>query len=78
MYVLSKEKPALISKYCQLPTTDAVYTMAHCLDKRFHNGNPMLHKCGSDTREFLFQAYVDDIGDIFVLVSKPILIEGNY
>lgn len=68
--------PTHVSKYCQPQTADVAYNMAHSRDKRFHNGNPMLHKCGIDTREFLFQAYVRDIGDIFVLVSRPVFVQG--
>jgi methyl-accepting chemotaxis protein len=67
-----------VSKYCQRPTGDVNYNMAHCRDRRFHNGNPMLHKCGTDTRDYLFQAYVRDIGDIFVLVSKPVFVNGKH
>lgn len=70
--------PTHVSKYCQRPTGDVDYNMAHCRDRRFHNGNPMLYKCGNDTREFLFQAYVRDIGDIFVLVSQPVFVNGTH
>jgi methyl-accepting chemotaxis protein len=70
--------PTHVSKYCQRPTGDVNYNMAHCRDRRFHNGNPMLHKCGTDTRDYLFQAYVRDIGDIFVLVSKPVFVNGKH
>ena len=38
----------------------------------------MLLKCGDDTREFLFQAYVRDVGDIFVLISKPVFVGGRH
>lgn len=70
--------PTHVSKYCQAQTADVNYNTAHCRDKRFHNGNAMLSKCGNDTREFLFQAYVRDIGDIFVLVSKPVFVDGKH
>lgn len=70
--------PTHVSKYCQRPTDDVDFNMAHCRDKRFHNGNPMLLKCGTDTRDYLFQAYVRDIGDIFVLVSKPVFVDGKH
>jgi methyl-accepting chemotaxis protein len=70
--------PTHVSKYCAPQTDDVVYNTAHCRDKRFHNANPMLSKCGSDTREFLFQAYVRDIGDIFVLVSKPVFVDRRH
>ena len=70
--------PTHVSKYCQRPTNDVDYNTAHCRDKRFHSGNPMLCKCANDTREFLFQAYVRDIGDIFVLVSKPVFVNGKH
>jgi methyl-accepting chemotaxis protein len=70
--------PTHVSKYCQPQTGDVAYNLAHSRDKRFHNGNPMLSKCGNDTREFLFQAYVRDVGDIFVLVSKPVFVNGRH
>jgi methyl-accepting chemotaxis protein len=70
--------PTHVSKYCQPQTADPARNLAHSRDKRFHNGNPMLLKCGDDTREFLFQAYVRDVGDIFVLVSKPVFVGGRH
>jgi methyl-accepting chemotaxis protein len=70
--------PTHVSKYCLPQTGDLAYDLAHSRDRRFHNGNPMLCKCGNDTRDFLFQAYVRDIGDIFVLVSKPVYVQGRH
>ena len=70
--------PTHVSKYCQPQTQDHAHNLAHSRDKRFHNGNPMLLKCGDDTREFLFQAYVRDVGDIFVLISKPVFVGGRH
>lgn len=70
--------PTHVSKYCQPQTGDVTYDTAHARDKRFHNGNAMLLRCGNDTREFQFQAYVRDIGDIFVLVSKPVYLQGKH
>lgn len=70
--------PTHVSKYCLPQTGDLTHDLAHSRDKRFHNGNPMLLKCGNDTEPFLFQAYVRDIGDIFVLVSKPVYVDGKH
>ena len=70
--------PTHVSKYCQPQTGDLTTDMARSRDKRFHNGNAMLLKCGNDTQPFLFQAYVRDIGDIFVLVSKPVYCDGKH
>jgi methyl-accepting chemotaxis protein len=70
--------PTHVSKYCMAQTGDLTYDMAHSRDKRFHSGNAMLLKCGNDTQQFLFQAYVRDIGDIFVLVSKPVFVDGRH
>ncbi len=70
--------PTHVSKYCLAQTGDLTYDLAHSRDKRFHNGNAMLLKCGNDTEPFLFQAYVRDIGDIFVLVSKPVYVDGKH
>jgi len=70
--------PTHVSKYCKPQTKDVAYNTANARDKRFHNGNAMLLRCGNDTREFLYQAYVRDIGDIFVLVSKPIYVNGRH
>ena len=70
--------PTHVSKYCEPQTDDVAYNTAHCRDKRFHNGNTMLVKCGSSLQEFQFQAYVRDIGDIFVLVSKPVYLDGRH
>jgi methyl-accepting chemotaxis protein len=70
--------PTHVSKYCERQTSDVTYNLAHCRDKRFHSGNAMLNKCGNDTREFLFQAYVRDLGDIFVLVSKPVFVGDRH
>lgn len=70
--------PTHVSKYCKPQTDDVAYNTANARDKRFHNGNAMLLRCGNDTREFQFQAYVRDIGDIFVLVSKPVMVNGRH
>jgi methyl-accepting chemotaxis protein len=70
--------PTHVSKYCKPQSSDVTWNMANCRDKRFHNGNAMLLKCSNDTQPFLFQAYVRDIGDIFVLVSKPIYCDGKH
>jgi methyl-accepting chemotaxis protein len=70
--------PTHVSKYCKQQTSDVTWNMANSRDKRFHNGNAMLLKCGNDTQPFLFQAYVRDIGDIFVLVSKPVYCNGKH
>ncbi|WP_338846641.1 methyl-accepting chemotaxis protein [Massilia sp. W12] len=70
--------PTHVSKYCKPQTGDVAYNTANARDKRFHNGNAMLVRCGTDTNEFLFQAYVRDIGDIFVLVSKPVYVNGRH
>lgn len=70
--------PTHVSKYCQRPTGDVAHDTAHCRDKRFHNGNEMLSNVSNDTREFQFQAYMRDIGDIFVLVSKPVFVNGKH
>jgi len=70
--------PTHVSKYCQPPSGDVAWDTAHCRDKRFHNGNEMLSNVGNDTREFLFQAYMRDIGDIFVLVSQPVYVDGRH
>ncbi|MBA5607778.1 chemotaxis protein [Duganella sp. FT3S] len=70
--------PTHVSKYCQRPTGDVAHDTAHCRDKRFHNGNEMLSKVANDTRPFQFQAYMRDIGDIFVLVSKPVYVNGRH
>jgi methyl-accepting chemotaxis protein len=70
--------PTHVSKYCKPQTGDVTFNTANSRDKRFHNGNAMLLRCGNETREFLFQAYVRDIGDIFVLVSKPIYVNGKH
>ena len=70
--------PTHVSKYCQRPTGDVAYDTAHCRDKRFHNGNEMLANVSNDQREFQFQAYMRDIGDIFVLVSKPVYVNGRH
>ncbi len=70
--------PTHVSKYCQPQTEDVARNTAHSRDKRFHKGNAMLSKCGNDTGEFLFQAYVRDIGDIFALVSVPVYVNGRH
>lgn len=70
--------PTHVSKYCKPQTGDVTFNTANSRDKRFHNGNAMLLRCGNDQREFLFQAYVRDIGDIFVLVSKPVFVNGKH
>ena len=70
--------PTHVSKYCKAQTSDVAFNTANARDKRFHNANPMLARCGNDTKEFLFQAYVRDIGDIFVLVSKPVKVNGRH
>ncbi|MBB5017316.1 methyl-accepting chemotaxis protein [Chitinivorax tropicus] len=70
--------PTHVSKYCQPQTSDVAHNTAYSRDKRFHNGNPMLYKCGQDEGDLLFQAYVRDIGDIFALVSVPIHHKGRH
>ena len=70
--------PTHVSKYCQPQTGDLSLDMAHSRDKRFHGANPMLLQCGNSTDPFLFQAYVRDIGDIFVLVSCPVYLYNRH
>jgi len=70
--------PTHVSKYCNRPSGDVAWDTAHCRDKRFHNGNQMLSNVANDTRPFLFQAYMRDIGDIFVLVSQPVYVDGRH
>jgi methyl-accepting chemotaxis protein len=70
--------PTHVSKYCNQPSGDVAWDTAHCRDKRFHNGNQMLSNVSNDQREFLFQAYMRDIGDIFVLVSQPVYVNGRH
>ncbi|WP_249383842.1 methyl-accepting chemotaxis protein [Chitinivorax sp. B] len=70
--------PTHVSKYCETQTHDVSHNTAYSRDKRFHNSNPMLYKCGKDQGDFLFQAYVRDIGDIFALLSVPIFHRGRH
>jgi len=71
--------PTHVSKYCQPQRPGEVaWNTAHARDKRFHKGNPMLHRTSTDTSPFVFQAYVRDIGDIFGLVSVPIYVKGRH
>ncbi len=70
--------PTHVSKYCQRPGNDVAWNLANCRDKRFHSGNEMLSNVSNDQREFLFQAYMRDIGDIFVLVSQPVRVDGRH
>ncbi|WP_024302635.1 methyl-accepting chemotaxis protein [Pseudogulbenkiania sp. MAI-1] len=70
--------PTHVSKYCQPQTDDVARNMLVSRDKRFHKGNPMLHRTSTDKSEFLFQAYVRDVGDIFALVSVPIYHQGRH
>jgi methyl-accepting chemotaxis protein len=70
--------PTHVSKYCLPQTGNLTYDLAHSRDKRFHNGNPMLLKCGNHTEPFQFQAYVRDIGDIFILLSNPVYCAGKH
>ena len=70
--------PTHVSKYCQPQTDDVARNTLVSRDKRFHKGNPMLHRTSTDKSEFLFQAYVRDVGDIFALVSVPIYHQGRH
>ncbi|MBI3145366.1 MAG: chemotaxis protein [Pseudogulbenkiania sp.] len=70
--------PTHVSKYCQPQTADVARNTLVSRDKRFHKGNPMLHRTSTDKSEFLFQAYVRDVGDIFALVSVPIFHQGRH
>jgi len=70
--------PTHVSKYCQRQGSDVAWNTANCRDKRFHSGNEMLSNVSNDTRPFLFQAYMRDIGDIFVLVSQPVMVDGRH
>lgn len=70
--------PTHVSKYCQPQTQDIQHNIAFSRDKRFHRSNPMLERAGLDEGEFLFQAYVRDVGDIFALVSVPIYHQGKH
>jgi len=70
--------PTHVSKYCRPQGADIQANTAFSRDKRFHKGNAMLLKASNDTQPFLFQAYVRDVGDIFVLVSKPIKLKGRH
>lgn len=71
--------PTHVSKYCQKQKKDDIkFNTAFSRDKRFHKANKMLHRTVTDTREFLFQAYVRDVGDIFVLISVPIYHQGRH
>ena len=70
--------PTHVSKYCQRPGPDVAWNTANCRDKRFHSANEMLANVSNDQRAFLFQAYMRDIGDIFVLVSQPVMVDGRH
>jgi methyl-accepting chemotaxis protein len=70
--------PTHVSKYSQPQTGDMGRDLTHSRDRRFHSANPMLAKCGTDERGFLYQAYVRDVGDIFVLLSKPVYVNGAH
>ena len=70
--------PTHVSKYCQPQTDDVARNTLVSRDKRFHKANPMLHRTSTDKSEFLFQAYVRDVGDIFALVSVPIYHKGRH
>jgi methyl-accepting chemotaxis protein len=70
--------PTHVSKYCRPQGADVQANTAFSRDKRFHKGNAMLLKAANDTQPFLFQAYVRDVGDIFVLVSKPVHLQGRH
>ncbi len=71
--------PTHVSKYCQKQKeNDLKFNIAFSRDKRFHKANKMLHRTTVDPKEFLFQAYVRDVGDIFVLISVPIYHQGRH
>lgn len=70
--------PTHVSKYCRPQGDDVQANTAFSRDRRFHKGNAMLLKAANDTQPFLFQAYVRDVGDIFVLVSKPVRWQGRH
>ena len=70
--------PTHISKYSQPATDDPAHNLAFARDKRFHRANRMLHRTCTDSGEFLFQAYVRDIGDIYALVSVPVHHRGRH